>query len=201
MSVALLVPRVVVGALFAGHDSQKLFGWFQRPRLERDRRLLSRAPGRPRASSSPSSRAAADLGGGLVLGFGVACLLLVAVIATAIRDSAQEERRLRVRRRLRVPACARGGPDRATDPSAHGSPIPLRSPRPRSGVGPTRPPSTSGLELRRARPIGPSRKRSLGGVTRRAIGGQVRTVHCRGRSSSERSPPASEIGTLEAGVP
>jgi hypothetical protein len=42
--------------------------------------------------------------------------------------------------------------------------------------------------------------RSLGGVTRKAIGRQVRTVLYRGTCSSERSPPASEIQTLEAGA-
>ena len=28
MHVALLVLRIVIGALFAGHGAQKLFGWF-----------------------------------------------------------------------------------------------------------------------------------------------------------------------------
>lgn len=33
MEIGLLILRVVVGALFVGHGTQKLFGWFDGPGL------------------------------------------------------------------------------------------------------------------------------------------------------------------------
>lgn len=87
MSVALLVLRVIVGALFAGHGSQKLFGWFKGHGLNATGSFFESTgltPGVPLAFLAGT----AELVGGLLLGFGlflpVACLLLVAVIATAI---------------------------------------------------------------------------------------------------------------------
>lgn len=87
MSVALLVLRVIVGALFAGHGSQKLFGWFKGHGLKGTGSFfegVGLTPGAPLAFLA----GAAELVGGLLLGFGlflpVACLLLVAVMATAI---------------------------------------------------------------------------------------------------------------------
>jgi len=87
MSVALLVLRVVVGALFAGHGSQKLFGWFKGHGLRGTASFFESAgltPGVPLAFLA----GAAEFAGGLLLGFGlflpVACLLLVAVMAVAI---------------------------------------------------------------------------------------------------------------------
>ena len=87
MSVALLVLRVLVGALFAGHGGQKLFGWFKGHGLQATGSFFESAgltPGVPLAFLAGS----AELAGGLLLGFGlflpVACLLLVAVMATAI---------------------------------------------------------------------------------------------------------------------
>jgi putative oxidoreductase len=87
MNVALLVLRVIVGGLFVGHGSQKLFGWF--------------GGGGPKGTASffesvgltpalPFALLAgtAELAGGLLLGFGlfvpVAALLLVGVMTTAI---------------------------------------------------------------------------------------------------------------------
>jgi putative oxidoreductase len=87
MSVALLVLRVVAGALFAGHGSQKLFGWFDGHGLKGTGSFFESVglvPGVPLAFLA----GLAELAGGLLLGFGlalpVACLLLVAVMAAAI---------------------------------------------------------------------------------------------------------------------
>jgi putative oxidoreductase len=87
MSVALLVLRVVVGALFAGHGSQKLFGWFKGHGLNGTGAFfesIGLTPGVPLAFLAGAS----ELAGGVLLGVGlflpVACLLLVAVMATAI---------------------------------------------------------------------------------------------------------------------
>ena len=87
MDFALFVLRVIVGGLFVGHGSQKLFGWF--------------GGGGPKGTSSffesvglmpalPFALLAgtAELVGGLLLGFGLfvpaAALLLVGVMTTAI---------------------------------------------------------------------------------------------------------------------
>jgi len=87
MSVAMLVLRVVVGALFAGHGSQKLFGWFKGHGPVATGAFFESvglAPGVPLAVLA----GAAELAGGLLLGVGlalpVACVLLAAVMTTAI---------------------------------------------------------------------------------------------------------------------
>jgi putative oxidoreductase len=87
MSVALLVLRVIVGALFAGHGSQKLFGWFKGHGLHGTGSYFESIGLTPGVALAFLA-GAAELAGGLLLGFGlflpVACLLLVAVMATAI---------------------------------------------------------------------------------------------------------------------
>jgi putative oxidoreductase len=87
MSVALLVLRVIAGALFAGHGSQKLFGWFKGHGLNGTGSFFESVgltPGVTFAFLAGS----AELAGGLLLAFGIAlpiaCVLLVAVMATAI---------------------------------------------------------------------------------------------------------------------
>jgi putative oxidoreductase len=87
MNVALLVLRVVVGALFAGHGTQKLYGWFRGPGLKRTASFFESvglAPGLPVAALA----GLAELAGGLLLGFGllvpVAALLITGVMTTAI---------------------------------------------------------------------------------------------------------------------
>jgi putative oxidoreductase len=86
MNIALLVLRVIVGGLLAGHGLQKLFGWF--------------GGGGPRGTASffegvglkPALpfvvvAGSAELAGGLLLGFGLfvpaAAFLIVAVMTTA----------------------------------------------------------------------------------------------------------------------
>jgi putative oxidoreductase len=87
MSVALLVLRLVVGLLFAGHGSQKLFGWPRGQGLRATAGFFEAAglaPGLPLACLA----GLAELGGGILLALGlavpIACLLLVAVMAAAI---------------------------------------------------------------------------------------------------------------------
>jgi putative oxidoreductase len=86
MNVAVLVLRVVVGGLFIGHGSQKLFGWFGGHGPKGTASFfenLGLRPALPFALLAGTS----ELVGGLLLGFGlfvpVAALLLVAVMTTA----------------------------------------------------------------------------------------------------------------------
>jgi putative oxidoreductase len=85
MDVALLVLRVIVGALFVGHGTQKVFGWFGGHGPTGTASFfegLGLKPGLPLALLA----GAAELVGGLLLSFGlfvpVAALLLVGVMAT-----------------------------------------------------------------------------------------------------------------------
>jgi putative oxidoreductase len=87
MNVALLVLRVIVGGLFVGHGSQKLFGRFGGHGPKGTATFfesLGLKPALPFALLAGT----AELAGGLLLGFGLflpmAGLLLVGVMTTAI---------------------------------------------------------------------------------------------------------------------
>jgi putative oxidoreductase len=87
MDIALLVLRVIVGGLFAGHGAQKLFGWFGGGGLKASASFFQ-SVGLTPALPLALLAGAAELAGGLLLGFGVlvpvAALLLVGVMTTAI---------------------------------------------------------------------------------------------------------------------
>ena len=87
MNIALLILRVVVGGLFAGHGAQKLFGWFGGHGLRNTGGFfesLGFRPGTPMAFLA----GAAELGGGLLLAFGLfvpaAAAMLTGVMVSAI---------------------------------------------------------------------------------------------------------------------
>jgi putative oxidoreductase len=87
MDVALLVLRVIVGALFAAHGAQKLFGWFGGHGLTGTGRFFESVgikPGRPAAAAA----GLAELIGGLMFAAGlltpVAAALIIAVMTAAI---------------------------------------------------------------------------------------------------------------------
>jgi putative oxidoreductase len=86
VSEALLVLRVVVGALFVGHGTQKLFGWFKGHGLKGTGAYFESVGLSPGVALAALA-GLAELAGGLLLGFGlavpVACALIVAVMATA----------------------------------------------------------------------------------------------------------------------
>lgn len=87
MEVGLLVLRVVVGAFFIGHGSQKLFGWFGGHGLPATGRAfegMRLRPGRMTAALAGAS----ELIGGLLLALGLltplAAALLIATMTLAI---------------------------------------------------------------------------------------------------------------------
>src|SRR3981081_43848 len=87
MGIGLLVLRVVAGALFAGHGTQKLFGWFGGGGLERTGRSfesLGLRPGRTMALGA----GLAELCGGALFALGLltplAAALLIAVMSCAV---------------------------------------------------------------------------------------------------------------------
>jgi putative oxidoreductase len=87
MELGLLVLRIVVGALLAGHGSQKLFGWFGGAGPDGTGSFfesLGLRPGRTMALAA----GVAELAGGLLFAAGLmtplAAALIIAVMASAI---------------------------------------------------------------------------------------------------------------------
>jgi putative oxidoreductase len=88
MKLARLIVRIVIGGLFVGHGTQKLFGWFNGPGPENTGQFfesLGLRPGRRHAAAAGASEAL----GGALLAVGLmtpaAVAALSGVMITAIR--------------------------------------------------------------------------------------------------------------------
>jgi putative oxidoreductase len=88
MKVGHLAARLVIGGLFVGHGTQKLFGWFGGPGLEGTEQMmgaLDLRPARPNAVAAGVSETA----GGALLMIGaatpIAAASLIGTMFTAIR--------------------------------------------------------------------------------------------------------------------
>ena len=88
MQIGRLAARAVIGGLFIGHGTQKLFGWFGGPGLDGTEQMmgaLEMRPTRPNALAAGLSEAA---GGALLLAGAatpVAASALIGTMVTAIR--------------------------------------------------------------------------------------------------------------------
>ena len=88
MNVGRLAARAVIGGLFVGHGTQKLFGWFGGPGLEGTEQMMGAIDMRP---TRPNALAAGltETGGGALLALGagtpVAAAGLIGTMLTAIR--------------------------------------------------------------------------------------------------------------------
>ncbi len=88
-SLALLILRLTVGGLLAGHGAQKLFGSFEGPGLEKAAGMIESLgfkPGRPWTVAASS----AELGGGILTAMGLMSPLgpiaaMCAMVTAAIR--------------------------------------------------------------------------------------------------------------------
>jgi putative oxidoreductase len=87
MKIGALLLRLVVGGLFVGHGTQKLFGWFGGHGLDATAQgfeQLGLRPGRPNAIAAGT----AEAGGGALLALGLetplAASVLIATMLTAI---------------------------------------------------------------------------------------------------------------------
>jgi putative oxidoreductase len=88
MKLGAPVMRALIGGLFVGHGTQKLFGWFGGPGLEGTTGMMEKLEMRP-----PRRQAvlvgAAEAGGGLLLALGaltpLATMMLTGSMTTAIR--------------------------------------------------------------------------------------------------------------------
>jgi putative oxidoreductase len=88
MKLGLTILRLVIGVLFLGHGTQKLYGWFGGPGLDGTGQMfesLGLRPGRKHATMA----GAAEAGGGALLALGLftpaAAAALIGVMSTAIR--------------------------------------------------------------------------------------------------------------------
>jgi putative oxidoreductase len=78
MDLGLLTLRTAVGLVFAAHGAQKLFGWWGGPGMDRWTGVIEAMGVRPARLWAPIS-ALNELGGGLLLAFG-----LIAPVAAAV---------------------------------------------------------------------------------------------------------------------
>jgi putative oxidoreductase len=84
MDVGLLLIRVVVGALLAGHGAQKLFGWFGGPGLAGTAEFFASVGyRRPRAMAAMAGFTELAAGLGLAIGFTMP-LVTVAVVGVML---------------------------------------------------------------------------------------------------------------------
>jgi putative oxidoreductase len=86
-SVALLILRIVVGALFVGHGTQKLFGWFEGGGPDGTAKMMGSLGYRPGRQAALLG-GAVEAGGGLLLGFGFVTALAAAVLIAMMVSAA-----------------------------------------------------------------------------------------------------------------
>jgi putative oxidoreductase len=88
MNFARLLARVFIGAMFIGHGTQKLFGWFGGPGVEGTTGMMEKLELAPPRANAYAASLAETLGGvGIALGAftPLAAASLIATMTTAIR--------------------------------------------------------------------------------------------------------------------
>ena len=87
MDIGRLAARAVIGGLFVGHGTQKLFGWFGGPGLQGTEQMMDALEMRPARANAVAAGLSETAGGALVvLGAAtpVAAASLIGTMATAI---------------------------------------------------------------------------------------------------------------------
>jgi putative oxidoreductase len=88
MKIGRLAARVVIGGLFVGHGTQKLFGWFGGPGLEGTEQMMGALEMRPTRANAIAA-GVSETAGGLLLIAGAAtpaaASSLIGTMITAIR--------------------------------------------------------------------------------------------------------------------
>jgi putative oxidoreductase len=88
MNLGRLIARVVVGGLFVGHGTQKLFGWFGGPGPERTAQMMENLELKPPRRNAIAA-GAAETAGGAMLALGaltpLAGAALIGSMVTAVR--------------------------------------------------------------------------------------------------------------------
>ena len=88
MSVGRLAARVLIGGLFIGHGTQKLFGWFGGPGRAGTEEMMESLQMRPARAHAFAAGATETVGGGLLvagLATPAAAAMLTGVMTTAIK--------------------------------------------------------------------------------------------------------------------
>jgi putative oxidoreductase len=88
MRLGRLAARLVIGGLFIGHGTQKLFGWFDGPGPEGTEKMMDKLEMRPARANALLSGASETAGGAMIAtGFltPVGASALIATMITAIR--------------------------------------------------------------------------------------------------------------------
>lgn len=88
MNIGRLAARAVIGGLFVGHGTQKLFGWFGGPGIAGTEQMMDAIDMRPTRANAYAAGVAETAGGALLaLGAGtpLAAAALTGTMATAIR--------------------------------------------------------------------------------------------------------------------
>ncbi len=88
MGIGRLVVRTVVGGLFVGHGTQKLFGWFGGPGVQGTEQMMDNIELRPTRQHAMAAGVTETVGGAMIavgLAIPVAAAGLIGVMTTAIR--------------------------------------------------------------------------------------------------------------------
>src|SRR3954465_8833022 len=88
MDIGRLTARAVIGGLFVGHGTQKLFGWFGGPGLEGTEQMMDALDMRPTRHNAIAAGRSGTAGGALVVAGAatpLAASALIGTMLTAIR--------------------------------------------------------------------------------------------------------------------
>jgi putative oxidoreductase len=88
MNLGRVLARTVVGGLFIGHGTQKWFGWFDGPGLDKAEQMMGSLSLEPRRANAVAASATETVGGAMLVAGAltpVAATGLIATMLTAIR--------------------------------------------------------------------------------------------------------------------
>ncbi len=94
MHVGRLAARLVIGGLFVGHGTQKLFGWFDGPGLEGTEQMMGALEMRPTRANAIAAGVTETAGGALLIAGAatpLAASSLIGTMITAIRKVHQPQ--------------------------------------------------------------------------------------------------------------
>ena len=94
MKIGRLAARTVIGGLFVGHGTQKLFGWFGGPGLEGTEQMMGALEMRPTRVNALAAGIAESAGGALLIAGAatpLAASSLIGTMVTAIRKVHQPQ--------------------------------------------------------------------------------------------------------------
>ena len=94
MDVGRFAARAVIGGLFIGHGTQKLFGWFEGPGIEGTEQMMGALDMHPTRPNAIAAGASETVGGALLVAGAatpIAASALIGTMITAIRKVHQSQ--------------------------------------------------------------------------------------------------------------